>query len=50
MTGTTQIHYTQLSECSSWLDEFRRKTLKPVEIVAFDVFGGDFNVDNLSPG
>lgn len=33
-----------------WTEEFRRDSKKPEEIVAFDILGGDFNLDNMSPG
>ena len=33
-----------------WTEEFRKETQKQGEIVAFDILGGDFNLDNMSPG
>ena len=40
----------QLDSINIWLDAFRKRTLKSSEQVAFDVMGGDFNFDNISPG
>ena len=48
--GNEPIHGKQLDSMNKWSDEFRQKTLKSNERVAFDVMGGDFNFDNLSPG
>ena len=50
LAGTTPIHIKQLDSMELWLDQFRKRTLKPTEQVDFDVVGGDFNFDNISPG
>ena len=33
-----------------WTEQFRQTTLNDNDIVAFDLLGGDFNLDNMSPG
>ena len=50
MKGNEPIHVKQLDSINIWLDAFRKRTLKSSEQVAFDVMGGDFNFDNISPG
>ena len=39
-----------MDDIHKWTREFRKRTHKPQEKVAFDVLGGDFNFDNISPG
>jgi len=39
-----------LSEVSAVLEEFRSEHIHPSETLVFDVIGGDFNSDNMSPG
>ena len=39
-----------MNELLQWTDQFRRTTINKNDIVAFDLLGGDFNLDNMSPG
>ena len=39
-----------MKEAQAEFNQFRQKTLKPSEKVAFAVVCGDFNFDNISPG
>ena len=39
-----------MEEIVQWVEEFRQATLDKDEVLAFDVLGGDFNLDNKSPG
>lgn len=39
-----------MDEMVEWSQAFRDSTLKSDEMVVFDIMGGDFNIDNMSPG
>ena len=39
-----------MDEAIKWSKEYRMRLTEPDEVVAFDVMGGDFNLDNMSPG
>ena len=47
--GTDTVQYDQLDLIHRKCKEFRESTLKHTEQVAFDIVGGDFNLDNMSP-
>ncbi|KAI0213130.1 Sphingomyelin phosphodiesterase 5 [Lamellibrachia satsuma] len=47
--GDVPIQRQQLNELMEWTEQFRRTTLNDNDIVAFDLLGGDFNLDNMSP-
>ncbi|ESO82765.1 hypothetical protein LOTGIDRAFT_229790 [Lottia gigantea] len=48
--GKLNINCKQLDEIVKWTKEFREKSKKDNDIVAFDIICGDFNFDNISPG
>ena len=48
--GTEQLIAEALKQVEETMDEFRKDVVKPVETLMWEVIGGDFNCDNLSPG
>ncbi|KAL8182815.1 UNVERIFIED_CONTAM: hypothetical protein K2H54_002254 [Gekko kuhli] len=45
-----QIRCDQLNQCLHWTQQFQETNAQHGDIVAFDVFCGDFNFDNCSSG
>lgn len=39
-----------MDQIVTWMRQFRQQYVLPQDVVAFDVLGGDFNLDNMSPG
>lgn len=45
------MQISQMDEILQWIEQFERDTFNTEEeILVFDVLGGDFNLDNMSPG
>lgn len=47
--GDLPIQKQQLTDLLEWTELFRQTTLNSNDIIAFDLLGGDFNLDNMSP-
>merc|ERR1719285_91691 len=48
--GTEQLIAEALKQVEETMDKFRDDVVKPEETLIWEVIGGDFNCDNLSPG
>lgn len=49
-TGTHPVHSEQMDDIIKWTERFRHEAYSTDEVVVFDIVGGDFNTDNMSPG
>ena len=48
--GSEQLIAEALKQVEETMEEFREEVVKPNETLLWEVIGGDFNCDNLSPG
>ena len=48
--GKEQLIAEALSQVEDLMGDFRKQVVKPNETLIWEVIGGDFNCDNLSPG
>ena len=48
--GSEQLIAEALKQVEETMEEFREEVIKPNETLLWEVIGGDFNCDNLSPG
>ena len=48
--GTERVILRQLDDILEWSEEFKKETADGRDIVLFDIFCGDLNFDNISPG